>query len=168
MKRLRSYTVIEMLVVMMISTMSIVITYTCYTIFSNHYLSYKKRSDELATHVVFDRLFAKDISTAKAVQKTAEGVACISKKERIQYEFYEDYILRRGTMPDTFKIRSSSQVSLKKQGKEEYIPGELVDEIIMGIIYKEEKLYFYYKKNYGADVLMSREELHSGQSDLTY
>ncbi len=159
MNRVKSYTVIEMLVVMLISSLSIGITYTCYTIFSNHYLSYKKRSDELANYILLDKLMTKDVSVSAKVEKTSLGMNCISKNGTIGYEFYDQYILRRSTIVDTFYVVMSQPVVFKRMGKTENIPGALVEEIGMETIYKEEKLYFYYKKNYGADVLIRFDDL---------
>ncbi len=160
MSRIKSYTVIEMMVVMLISALSIGIAYTCYTIFSNHYLSYKKRSDELAAYVLLDKLLTKDISVSKKVEKTTEGINCVLKKETIKYEFYNGYILRRSTILDTFRIETTATPVCKRVGLVENIPGALIDEMSMEALYKGEKLYFYYKKRYGADVLMSMEDAY--------
>lgn len=147
-----------MLVVMLISSLSITITYTCYTIFSNHYLSYKKRSDELANYILLDKLLAKDVSSSSRVEKTGLGMNCISKKENIGYEFYDQYVLRRSTIVDTFYIKAVQIPVFKMMGKTENIPGALVEEISLETVYKEEKLYFYYKKEYGADVLIQFDD----------
>jgi hypothetical protein len=158
MSRIRSYTVIELLVVMIISSLSIGITYTCYTIFSGHYLSFKKRSDELANYILLDKLLTKDISASKKVGKTSDGINCVLQKKNIQYEFYDTYILRKDLIVDTFPILTAETPVFKRFGKTENIPGALIEEISMEVLYKDEKLYFYYRKKYGADMLMSMEE----------
>jgi hypothetical protein len=158
MNRIKSYTVIEMLVVMLISSLSIGITYTCYTIFSNHYLTYKKSSDELANYILLDKLLTKDISASKKTEKTPEGICCIFQKENICYEFYDSYILRKGIDTDTFSMIAAESPVFKRLGKIENIPGALIQEINLVAVYKGEKLYFYYSKNYGANILMIMEE----------
>lgn len=158
MTRIRSYTIIEMLVVMLISAMSIVITYTCYSIFSNHYLSYKKNSDVLANYILFDKLVTKDISACSKVVKTQEGMVCEFKQNAVYYEFSPTYVIRRSTIIDTFHIAAFVDPEFKKMDKILSVPGTLIEEMTFEAIYKEEKLFFYYKKNYGADLLMSIEE----------
>ncbi len=108
-----------MLVVMLISALSITITYTCYTIFSNHYLSYKKNSDELANYILFDKLMTKDVSMCRKIEKTTLGITCIYKKERIDYEFYDTYIVRKCTIVDTFFVVSFQPIVFKSMGEME-------------------------------------------------
>lgn len=158
MNRIRSYTVIEMMVVMLISSLGIGIAYTCYTIFSNHYLSYKKHSDELAEYILMDKLITKDVSASSRVEKISEGIVCRYKKKNVQYEFYQNYVLRRAEIIDTFHIQSTGEPVFKRLGKTENIPGALLEEISFDTKYKDERLYFYYKKQYGADLLMGMEE----------
>lgn len=158
MTRIRSYTVIEMMVVMLVSSLSIGIAYTCYTIFTNHYLSYKKHSDELAEYIVMDKLLTKDISSCGKMEKTNDGILCLYKKKKVQYEFHETYVLRRAEIIDTFHVYPLGEPVFKRLGKKENIPGALLEEVSFDTKYKDERLYFYYKKQYGVDVLMSMEE----------
>lgn len=144
----------EMLVVMLVSSLTITISYTCYAIFSNHYLQYKKNADELSRYILLDKLLTKDISASKSVIRTSEGIECVKKEERIQYEFLPAYVLRRGTLTDTFFVTEETPMVFKNQGTLENIPGALVDEVSMELLFKEEKLYFYYRKEYGADQLI--------------
>ncbi len=149
----------EMLVVMLVSSLTITISYTCYTIFSNHYLQYKKNSDELAQYILLDKLLTKDISASKMINRSSEGIECIKRVERIQYKFLPNYVLRRGAITDTFFVTEETPVVYKNQGAIENIPGALVDEVSVTLLYKEEKLYFYYKKEYGADILIMSYKL---------
>jgi len=146
-----------MLVVMLVSSLSIGISYTCYTLFSNHYLQYKKNSDELADYILVDKLLTRDISEAKKVTRQPNGIVCIKRKESIQYDFTSSYVLRRGIVVDTFFVKESSPLVCKRKGQLENIPEALIDEIELEVVYKEEKLYFYYDKEYGADVLILNE-----------
>lgn len=159
MRRIRSYTVIEMLVVMLISSLGIGIAYTCYTIFSHQYLAYKKGSDELADYILLDRLITTDISKCKRMNKTTEGIECVFSESTVRYEFYEEYVLRRNSATDTFYVQTMGSVIGKRMNKEENIPGTMLDALHFEAAYKKEKMMFLYQKNYGADILMSMEEL---------
>jgi len=152
--KLKSYTIIEMLVVMLVSALSIGITYSCYTIVSNQYSHYKKKSEKLAQLILLDKLLSKDFSSSRKVERTTEGVVCIMPKETIRYEFHENYMLRRGQIVDTFRMQEVKEIVAKRIGNIENIPEKLVDELEFKVVYEGENLYFYHKKKYGADVLM--------------
>jgi len=160
MRRIKSYTIIEMLVVMLISALSIGITYTCYILVTKQYLSYKKNSDELAQVFLMDKLLTRDIAGSKKIERTSEGLQCYFQREIISYEFTDSYVLRHAAIVDTFHISIPEETSFKWFDKIENIPGNLVDEVSFAATYKEEKINFYYKKQYGADVLMTMEEVN--------
>jgi len=152
--RIKSYTVIEMLVVMLVSAISIGITYSCYTIVSKQYSSYKKKSEELSRFILLDRLLCKDFSECKKVQRTQEGIDCISTDKVIKYGFYENYILRRGEGIDTFRLGIMEDMAAKYATASENIPGNIIDELEVNVVYEQENIYFYHQKKYGADILM--------------
>jgi hypothetical protein len=158
MARIKSYTVIEMLVVMLISALSIGITYTCYMIFSNHYTQYKKNSDELAEYILADRLLTKDIASSRYVRKTIDGIVCEYKKEKIYYDFSENAVVRKSTIIDTFHIAMTGIPVCKYAGQEEHLPNALLEEVFIYSKHHDEPLEFYYRKLYGADLLMNIEE----------
>jgi prepilin-type N-terminal cleavage/methylation domain-containing protein len=160
MNKVKGYTVIEMLVVMLISAISIGVTYTTYRIFARQYLTYKHNSEDIAQYVLLDRLLSTDFLKSDKVLKTGDGLLIQLKLREVRYEFGEEYILRRDqSLVDTFKIQPTG-VSYWWDGQEQHVPDRLVDQLKFESTYKEEKLDYVFLKKYGADAWMYEETLN--------
>lgn len=157
MNKVKAYTVIEMLVVMLISAISIGITYTTYRIFANQYLTYKHNAEDIAQYVVLDRLLSTDFLKSDKVLKTGDGLLIQSKLKEVHYEFREEYVLRRDqSLVDTFKV-NPFHVTYWWNAQEQHLPDRLVDQLKFESNYKEEKLEYVFFKKYGADAWMYEE-----------
>ena len=160
MNRIKSYTVIELLVVMVISALTISMIYACYRIFSGQYIAYKNSSEEIAQYILLDRLLIQDVSRAERILKSDQGLSMKFNYKEIKYDFTDSSVIRTDKIVDTFNIRPHL-VQLNYNDLAKHIPDQLVDEISFKSIYKEDTLHFLYKKKYAANVLMSIDDLHS-------
>lgn len=157
MNKLKAYTVVEMLVVMIVSTICISITFTSYKIFSNQYYLYKITSDTVASYHTCDKLMTMDFSQALKVERTIKGLLIYKKDKKVEYEFSEKGIIRNDLLIDTFPVYPLS-TEMFLGGKSQYLPGGLIDEFYFECQFREQNLFFHYQKNYGADVWIRLEE----------
>jgi hypothetical protein len=154
--KLPAYTVMEMLVVMAISAISIGITYTTYQIFSSQYYGFKKRSEEISVYLQLDKLLTKDMADAEQVLRTPGGVVFKKKDRETYYEFTSEWILRNDLLQDTFVVQPM-EVGFFLKGQPQHLPEGLLDELRFESHYKEELLPFRYQKKYGAETWMRIE-----------
>ncbi|MDF2456907.1 MAG: hypothetical protein K0R51_2900 [Cytophagaceae bacterium] len=161
MNKIKAYTVIEMLVVMLISAVSIGITYTTYRIFANQYISYKRNSETIAQYVTLDRLLATDFLKADKVLKTSDGILVKMQTKEVNYKMNEEYVLRYDhSLIDTFRV-GGVEFTYWWNGEQQHLPDRLIDQLKFESNYKEEKLEYVFLKKYGADAWMYEELLNN-------
>lgn len=153
--RLKAFTVIEMLVVMLISTIAIGIAYASYRIVQGQFQTYKKSSSEISDYLVLDKLITKDFLESDKVFRTSSGFEMIFSDKKIAYEEYEGNLLRKSIVVDTFKIQLS-ELNASLKTKSENLPNALIDQVIITCAYKETPIQFLYSKEYGAAVWVNR------------
>lgn len=154
----------EMVVVMLLTGIVISISFKTFDILTKNYLVFKNNASSISRMALLDRLLTLDITKSKEVRKSEDGFDCLLEENKIQYLVYDEYIVRiQSAVSDTFEIAASDAV-YKFQHKSSAYQGALMDELGFIFTYKGEALHFYYRKNYGADVLM-REESAASPND---
>jgi len=153
MSKLKAFTLLEMIVVMILTLLVSGIAFQAYQIVAKQYYSFRismKRNNEL---LLFERTLLQDISGAEYVQKTQEGIECVLPDRNISYNFENDYVLRAITVPDTFflKVENDSAFFFSKKN---ISIGDIIQKLSFSIIIEGEKLDYTFAKTYGADVLM--------------
>lgn len=154
MNKLKSFTIIELMVVMLISTLVMGIAYQGYMLFYKQFLSFKSSSERIAKVSLLDRLVSSDMSDCKVVIKRSKGMDCVFNNKVIQYEWEENFVLRKQeTLVDTFYLTTESVefnfLTLKAN------EGQLIDELVFREISNERHKNFHYAKQYGADILVN-------------
>jgi len=159
MKKIRAFTIIELVVVMVISGIAISIAGLSYDIINMQMLNYETTSARLLSTIQFNHLLKTDFIQAKKVIKEQGSLKFVSEnKNEISYYFDEDNIIRRmAYLADTFQL---SVFNVKQQliNEVQKNDGDLVDELSFQLTNLEHTQYFHYYKTYGADVLMEYTE----------
>ena len=157
MKRVASYTIMEMIIVMLLSSLVFTIAFKSFEIISKHYISYKRSVDEIGDYSLLDRLISSNSLQCIRIEKTQDGVAFVFEKGRIDYDFSQDYILRtQAGAKDTFILEAASY-KLLYLGKEVMEDANIVDEVFVEGSIKGEVRRFNYFKQYAANELMLEE-----------
>jgi len=165
MKRLKAFTLIELIVALIISGIVISIAATCYQIVYKQYKEYKNVNETLSQAALLNMLLNKDFQNFQYVNKTSDGIEfsgfstqqTSNEEQKTVYEFGQQYIIRKyTTIQDTFGVVLAN-TSLKFQNKEIENNSTLVDELSFETDVIQENETFHYKKQYGADVLMKLE-----------
>jgi len=156
MNKFKAYTIVEMIVTMLITSVTISIAYSSFRIINGQFGLYKSRSHRNYELVLLDKFMMKDFTNAARVIRNAEGYSCQYPDKEIDYEFEESYILRKSNLTDTFKLKLM-EPKFYFMNEEEFVPGSLIDKVEFTGIIEEESLSFLYKKEYGADILLEKE-----------
>ena len=159
-KKIKAFTIIELVVVMILTAIIVGIVYSAYSIVGNQYSSYKKISVQNSRVALLSMLLSKDFTTAHYIKNGNEELFFYDKEDNIiRYGFDENYITRSGnSITDTFPVNTLN-IEMKFLNQEQIIPNGLVDELYFeSLIFKKQQL-FHFKKQYGADVLMANETL---------
>jgi prepilin-type N-terminal cleavage/methylation domain-containing protein len=156
MKKIKAYSLVELLVVMVIGTITIAVAYQGYLLFYKQYLSFKDSSGENADISSLETLLLSDIQDSKEVKRNSTGIVCFYKDKQIFYNWSNEFITRKQlVLIDTFKIKNGD-LKIKFHGSDA-MENNLVDEVQFSWISEEEAFSFMFEKEYGADVLINDE-----------
>ncbi|MFN3402664.1 MAG: prepilin-type N-terminal cleavage/methylation domain-containing protein [Cytophagaceae bacterium] len=153
MNKIKSFTVLEMLIVMLLSGITISAAYAIFSIFFIKYNSFNHTSEENYKIMLLQKLLKEDIDKAEKILKADNGFKCIFPQKTTLYTFEKEYILRQSIVSDTFYCKVNEFNCYF--GKEEVLEGGLIDRVNAGIEYNKNKMNLYYQKQYAADQLIN-------------
>jgi prepilin-type N-terminal cleavage/methylation domain-containing protein len=109
MKKLSAFTLMELLIGMIISSIVITFGYLAYQLITKQYLSYKTIKQVLVDASQFHTTFTNDLQNAEIANASESKIFLFYKNTpALEYEFAEKYIIRkREDLTDTFKIVST-------------------------------------------------------------
>lgn len=158
-KKIPAFTIIELMVTMLISSIAIGIMYTGYDIVSKQYVTYKKNNEIIAETLYLNALMNNDFGNARDVKRNEDGFELVDYANRLTiYELSEEFIVREVSFSiDTFHI-PVQHIAFSMLGNEVLNESTLIDEVSFDITVNKETHSFHYKKQYDAAFLMEREE----------
>ncbi len=107
MKRYAAFTMMELVVAMLISSMVISIGFYAFSLFSQQLVKRRARSAKVSEYLIFRRAFGRDMDLADAVTDSAEGGPLLLSVDgqELRYSMHGTYILRdKGGLEDTFYL----------------------------------------------------------------
>jgi len=158
-KKLPAFTLMEVTIAMLLTSIVVGITYTTYRIVSRSYVDYAKKQESLATFLTADKLLKQDFLQAEQILKTGEpgsgeeGLQLKMPQGFITYRFAENYLLRDqfALRVDTFKLAvKAPDFSFENVASEE---GGRVDQLHFQTQLGGMPLLLHYKKLYSAQDL---------------
>jgi hypothetical protein len=157
MRKIRSYTIMEMIVVMIISAIVVGTAYNTYRIVFQQYLTMRNTSEILRQMSLLDVLISRDVDNCNYIRRTHEGFSCHYEINEINYYLEKDLVLRaEGLVMDTFRI-SPLNIDMKYNNVDVMQVSSYVDRITFEHRYKDETISFAFQKKYGADFLMKAD-----------
>ncbi|MFL5763638.1 MAG: PilW family protein [Bacteroidia bacterium] len=153
MKKLEAFTLMELLVGMIISSLVISFGYGIYQVVQEQFRQYKTVKTELMQAAIFRSVLENDFFSADEVYGSREDLTINSKTGAIRYEFGREFILRRveGSI-DTFHI-ASSEIALTPALEE----SDLLSSCEFDGVVCDEIQHFIFSKSYDAAILMRIE-----------
>lgn len=158
--RLKSFTLIEVMTVMLLSSIVISTAMLSYDLINRQFVSYSKMNEKLLQAVKLNTLLNVDFFKAQYIRFSNEEIQFIQQEQNgISYQFQTDYITRTmGDAVDTFFISVQNMEAMMLKEKVEQ--GEkLIDELSFEVVSENEIKKIHFQKKYGADMLMSMEEV---------
>ena len=157
MRKIRAFTIIELVVVMILSSIIIGIIYSAYQIVNSQYGNYIKANKQITSEAVLTMLLNKDFAAAHFIKKEGERIFFFDIENKVKsYHFGDDFIVRNSNaVVDTFFIRALNIETLFLNQSPHFYNG-LIDELYFESATFGERI-FRFKKLYAADVLMGNE-----------
>ncbi len=157
-KKIQAFTLIELMITMLISSISFGIIYSGYEIVSKQYRSYKSSNEIIADALYLNVLMASDFSKARDAKKNDDGFQLIDYENRSTiYELSTEYIVRKVSFSiDTFKVPVKN-ISYLMQNSDVNAEPYFIDEVSFNVGINKQTQTFHYKKQYDAAFLMDHE-----------
>jgi len=151
---IKAYTLMEMIVVMIISAIIVSMAYVVFTKVNVLAITLKKLYQANYQVVLLDKLVYADIEHADRVVKTADGFVCEFKNEKHTYHISDVIVRTQQHQIDTFAfIKDINMVFTFLSERETVIKTVKIEGV-----YEEEELNLFYAKEYGADVYVNDYE----------
>jgi prepilin-type N-terminal cleavage/methylation domain-containing protein len=157
--KIPGYTIIELIVVMVISTIVVSIAYKTYDIVFTQYLRVRSQNEQIRQLSLLDLLLEKDFANSNYVMNVDEGIVCNYSGKQVVYSLNNRFIVRsERSVSDTFRVMAQNiQFAYSNKAIEE--SNRLIDKFSFEHQDKEHLLYFRYRKVYAAEFLMNEEVL---------
>ena len=158
--RVKAFTIMEVTITMVIASILMGITYTTYSIISKSYLSFNTKNNDMAALEQLDKLLRRDFEQAEIIQKETGGIVIKNTDHTVTYEFNPDFIVRTTGIVDTFKVKTE-EITTSFEGQPVNEAGSSeeqnrLDELGINLLYQNEKIPYYYHKQYSSVNLIQR------------
>ena len=170
MKKVKAFTLVELLVSMLISSIVISMAYVSYDIVYKQFSNYKNINKKINEVILIDMLLKNDFFQAKEIYcKTSDKLIFKDKQNHENtYLFTPGYIIRKSNEVNDTLFIGASKILFKFQNEELFsdnasLTNKLMDEFCFESFVLGEIEQFHYKKEYAADVLMNWE---NGKTEL--
>lgn len=155
-----AYTIMEVTITMLVSAILIAITYTSYSIITQSYSSFTDKNNDLAKLITLDHLLKRDFEQANTLFKDSTGITLKRETNTIRYEFSPEFIIRKATRTDTFKVQNEgvnlSFENLPLTELQAEPTQNIIDGLDLIILYEKKKITYHYNKTYSSENLIER------------
>jgi Tfp pilus assembly protein PilE len=159
-KRVKAFTIMEISVTMLISAIVIGITYTAFSIVNQSYRSFQHKNEDIAVLMRLDELLRNDFSKANMICKTTNGIFIKKGSDSVTYEFEPSFTVRTSSITDTFKVTMQGLVTGFEAAPITTInpvtEQNRIDELEFSVLFENEKIPYYYRKQYSSTDLIER------------
>ncbi len=161
-KRLAAFTIPELMVVMLLSTVVISAMYVLLQFSFVNYFRYYTATEKLNRIARMNYLLTKDINTSAVLQKTASGFTFTSHNKVVTYSILDSMLVRVDVIPDT--LNASAITSELFMEEIPVASSELADRIQLNVLYNGEELFMQYDKNMDAKSFLFIEENYGNRN----
>ena len=158
MQKLKAFTLLELLIAMVISSIVVAFGYSVYSLMYKQYLSYKKTKTEIVKTMQFNTVLTNDFYNSEEITFSENTIAIFRKNnEPLIYTFNDNFILRKANeITDTFKI-ATTNIQEKFVFKNESYPSTLIAKFSFDSQLSWDVQHFLFTKNYSAATLLNKE-----------
>ena len=150
-KRLKAFTLVELIVVMIISIITLTTIYTVYLLVKKQYVKQSGKTESLNDYLMFKNTFSADFNNADSVINRSEdpAILCYSNTSIITYQFSEKTVIRQtGNFIDSFLVFPNNlDISVIENS-------EMINEISFNIVAYRDTILMKLRKRYDANSLI--------------
>jgi len=158
MKKLKAFTVIELIMSLLISSVVIAIAFYAFLFLNKQFIRYNSRSGEINEYIIFKTAVENDLKNSEyLLDSTGLLVFKGTNNSDIIYQVSGDYIVRQNEFSiDTFKIANTGFIASYDPKSNNIINGLLFKPVLLG-----QDLEIKFDKPFSAEQLMKAERYNS-------
>lgn len=153
MRKIAAFTLMELLIGMIVSSIVITFGYMAYSLIYERFLDHKTVKMKMMETLQLNTTLANDLQKAEIISKEEDKLILVTKNgSQLQYEFDDDFIVRKqNETVDTFKVAAKNiqQQFLFPESTMFLQKFSFESEVL------NEQEYFYFTKIYSSETLMN-------------
>jgi len=158
MKKFPAYTIVELMVVCILTSLVVIIAMQCIRLINEQYRVYETQQELYQEIGAFNYLLRRDNLGAHRIIRNTEKLTFVMDTMTIQYNLNKNFIIRKPLLqyirPDTFRIGITS---INTFFKKEPVSRGLIDYLDLGLFFDEIDLKISLQKQYSAAELMNTQ-----------
>lgn len=158
MKKVAAFTLMELLITMMISSIVIGLCYSAYSFTYKEFLLFKKVKQEVVDAMQFNSLLNSEFQNAeKIVYSEHQLLFYFENNNTLSYELNDSLIIRKESeIIDTFHLKATN-VKASFLFENDSVPISLINDFSFDAKVLGEAEYFHFTKNYSGETMMNYE-----------
>jgi prepilin-type N-terminal cleavage/methylation domain-containing protein len=155
-KRVKAFTLVEMIVVMLLTAVVIGLAYEVFQVISKSYSSFSAKNERINDVERLEHWLKRDFIRAENITAGGNKVCMIIGKDTVSYVFTDSVVTRQGLRVDAIRIEVKN-ITTTFQGKEaQNEPQPLpADELNFDIVLEQEEIPETFYKLYSAEQLIT-------------
>lgn len=156
---LKAFTLLELLVVMVLSMILTTIAFNAYLIMQRQYVSYKNRQHKILDVQVLSTLLVKDVQSEGLLKKDGQQLIFYQPSHDVVYEFEENKILRsQQTLIKNVDTFFFEYKRLSPYFQSKIVDNGLIDSLVLSVDFWGTNQQLIFKKNYSSMELIKGEK----------
>lgn len=149
--RIRAFTIMEITIALLLSTILIMMCYEFFSIIQREVAAQKRNSDDRLQELMFRKYIETDFYNAKGIYLTDSGIVIKSDTMEIKYVFQDSLILRKQILVDSFKLVPIAQ-EYWDDSLRVYISGSILNKLNLKLLQSDKEISIGLNRTFGSDV----------------
>lgn len=157
--KIKAFTLLELLVVMVLTIIVTAIAFNAYLIMQQQYISFKSRQNKVLDFQFFNTVLAKDFQSEGLIKRDGQQVIFYQPVHNIIYDFDENKILRsQQTITKNKDTISFDHKGFKTYFQSDIVNKGLIDSMVLSIDFFRTSQQLIFKKKYSSEELIKGKE----------
>jgi prepilin-type N-terminal cleavage/methylation domain-containing protein len=157
MRKIKAFTLMELLVGMVIGSIVIALGYSTYAIIYKQYSSYKKTKQQVVETIQLNTIMSTDFINSDVITYSNDKLILNKNNSALEYQFNDSFITRtQHELTDTFKVGAINILTKLVDAKESNFQS-LITNFTFDVVVLESTEHFTFAKTYSAETLMTYE-----------
>ncbi|MFD0766148.1 type II secretion system protein J [Mucilaginibacter lutimaris] len=155
-KQLRSFTLVEMIVVMLLTAIVIGMAYEVFRIVSESYRSFAEKNEKVNDVERLEHWLGRDFLRSEAITAGAGELRMAISGDTVIYRFSDSAVVRQGLKIDSIPVQTSGMQTafrgIPSPAGAQWVPA---DELNFTIVLEKQQIPEYFYKLYSAEQLIN-------------